>query len=196
MIPLTAIFLVSLSQHAQRYWLRLASSNFFTSLLRCLFSFSLPSLLDDLGHAACADGVPAFANRESQALLQSYWRDQCHFAAHVVARHHHFHACRQFHVAGHVRGAEIKLWTVAGKKRRVAPAFFLRQHVCFGLELRVRGDRTRLTHHLPALHVFLFRPAQQQTNVVARKPFVQKLFEHFHARHNFLLCRTEAHDFD
>src|SRR5216683_6125343 len=80
------------------------------------------SLLEDLGYRASAYGVAAFANREAQALLQRYRRDQRHFAAYVVARHHHFHAGRQFHVARHVRRPEIKLWTIAREERRVTSA--------------------------------------------------------------------------
>ena len=115
-------------------------------------------------------------------------------ADHVVSRHHHLHARRQLHVPGHVRRPEIKLRPVAREKRRVPPAFFLRQHVRFRLELRVRRDRSRLGQHLPALHFFLFRAAQQQAHVVSRHPFVQQLAEHLHARHHPLHRRPEAHD--
>src|SRR6202795_2994736 len=74
------------------------------------------ALLDDLRDGAGADGVAAFANREAQALLQSDPRDQRCFAARVVARHHHLRSGWQLHVAGHVRGAEVKLRTIAGKE--------------------------------------------------------------------------------
>src|SRR5947209_2285652 len=57
--------------------------------------------------------MPAFANRESQALFQRDRRDQRYFAAHVVARHHHFHAGRQLDVTSHVRRAEVELRPVA-----------------------------------------------------------------------------------
>src|SRR6202011_6166486 len=113
-------------------------------------------LFDDLRDRACAHGVAAFANGEAQTLFESYWGDECDFAADVVAGHHHFDALRQLHVAGYVRGAEIKLWTVAGEKRCVTPAFFLGQHVRFSFELRVRRDRTRLANYLAALHIFFF----------------------------------------
>src|ERR1700676_4568047 len=117
-------------------------------------------LFDDLRDRACAHGVAAFANREAQTLFESYWGDECDFAADVVAGHHHLDALRQLHVAGYVRGAEVKLWTVAGKKRGVTSAFFLGQNVRFGLELRVRRDRTGLANYLAALHIFFFRAAQ------------------------------------
>ena len=115
-------------------------------------------------------------------------------AAHIVSRHHHLHARRQLHVARHVRRPEIKLRTVAREERRVPPAFFLRQHVRFRLELRVRRDRGRLGQHLPALHFFLFRPAQQQPDVVSRHAFIQQLPEHLDPGHHTLHRRTEAHD--
>jgi len=140
-----------------------------------LFSSSSPDeqLFDDLRDRACAHGVAAFANGEAQTLFESYRGDKCDFAADVVAGHHHFNALRQLHVAGDVRGAEVKLWTVAGEKRGMAPAFFLGQHVRFGFELGVRRDRARLANDLPALHVFFFRAAQQEANVIARQAFVQ-----------------------
>src|SRR3984957_2127223 len=97
-------------------------------------------LFDDLRDRACAHGVAAFANREAQALFESYWGDECDFTADIVAGHHHLDALRQLHVAGDVRGAEVKLRTVAGEKRSVAPAFFLGHNVRFGFELGVRGD--------------------------------------------------------
>ena len=97
-------------------------------------------LFDDLRDRACAHGVAAFANGEAQTLFESYRGDECDFAADVVAGHHHFNALRQLHVAGYVRGAEVKLRTVAGEKRCVAPAFFLGQHVRFGFELGVWRD--------------------------------------------------------
>src|SRR6266513_1525135 len=163
---------------------------------RIAYPFALCPLFDDFSDGAGADGVAGFANREPQALLQSHWRDQRYFAAHVVARHHHLHARWQLHVSRHVRGAEIKLWPVPREERRVPPAFFLRQYVRFGFELRVRRDASRLAHHLPALHVFFFRAAQEQANVIPREAFIQQFAEHFHARYHFLLRRTEPHDFD
>src|SRR6202048_21963 len=117
-------------------------------------------LFDDLRDRACAHGMAAFANREAQTLFESYWGDECDFAADVVAGHHHFDAGRQLHIAGDVRGAEIKLWTVAGEERGVAPAFFLGQHIRFGFELRVWRDRAGLANDLAALHIFFFRAAQ------------------------------------
>src|ERR1700730_10244855 len=117
-------------------------------------------LFDDLRDRACAHGVAAFANREAQTLFESYWGDECDFAADVVAGHHHLDALRQLHIGGAVRGAEIKLWTVAGEERGVAPAFFLGQNVRFGFELRVWRDRAGLANDLAALTASFFRAAQ------------------------------------
>src|SRR5260370_2232969 len=47
------------------------------------------SLLDDFSNGTSADSVPAFANREPQALLQGDWRDQPPFPAPVLTPHHH-----------------------------------------------------------------------------------------------------------
>src|SRR5215469_14474143 len=151
-------------------------------------------LLDDVGHGAGADGVSAFANRKPQPFLQRYRRDQAHFAAHVVARHHHLHPFFQLHVARHVCRPKVKLRPVSRKKRCVPSPLFLRQHVRFRFELRVRRDRSRLAHHLPAFHVLFLRTPQQQSHVVARYPLVQQLPEHLHPCHYLLLCRSESHN--
>src|ERR1700693_3119430 len=153
-------------------------------------------LFDDLRDRACAHGVAAFANREAQTLFESYRGDKCDFAADVVAGHHHLDALRQLHVAGYVRGTEVKLWTVAREKRGVTAAFFLGQHVGFRFELGVRRDRTRLANYLAALHIFFFCAAQQQTYVIARETFVQQLAKHFHASDHLLLCGAETDDLD
>src|ERR1700682_2610591 len=116
-----------------------------------ILSPCLIGLLYDLRHSAGANGVPAFANREPQALLERHRGDQRYFAAHVVSRYHHLHSVRQLHVSGYVRGAEIKLGPVAREEWRVPPAFFLRQHIRFRLELGVRRNRSRLAAHPPTL---------------------------------------------
>src|SRR5271156_3032440 len=156
--------------------------------------FSHSRLLDDLGNRSGAHGVPAFANREAQALLQGYRRYQRNLTRYVVARHHHLHSRRQLHIPRHVRRAEIKLRPVPGEERCMPPAFFLRQNVRLSLKLRVRRDRPRLRQHLPALHFILLRAAQQQSNVVSRHALVQQLAEHFDSRHRLLHRRTEAHN--
>src|SRR5271165_6068562 len=100
-------------------------------------------LLNNLRDRAGAHGVAAFTNREPKALFKSYRCNQGYSATHVVPRHHHFHPCVQLHVSRHVRSAEVELWPVAREKRGVPSAFFLRQHVRFGLELGVWRDRAR-----------------------------------------------------
>src|ERR1700681_3295910 len=149
-------------------------------------------LFDDLRDRACAHGVAAFANGEAQTLFESYRGDEGDFATDVVAGHDHLDALRQLHVAGDVRGAEVKLWTVAGEKRGVAAAFFLGQNVRFGLEFCVRRDRTGLANYLAALHIFFFRAAQQEAHVIASQTFVEQLAKHFHAGNYFLLRGAET----
>src|SRR6266446_887999 len=117
-------------------------------------------LLDVFGDGSRAHGVAAFADGEAQPAFQRHRRDQRNLRRYVVSRHDHLHSRRQLHVPGHVRGPKIKLRPVPAEKRRVPPALFLGQHVSLGLELGVRRDRTRLGHHLPALHLFFFRAPQ------------------------------------
>src|SRR6266571_8364500 len=133
----------------------------------------LPLLSNNVCYGSRADRSAAFADRESQSLLQRYRRDQIDRQAHVVSRHHHFHPFRHFRRARHVRRPEIKLRTVSLKKRGMASPFFFRQDVYPRREFRVRRDRSRLRHHLPPLHFFLLGPPQQQSHVVSRLPFIQ-----------------------
>src|SRR6201981_1355787 len=94
-----------------------------------ILSPCLMALLENLRDRAGAHSVAAFTNREPQTLLERHRRDQRDFTAHVVARHHHFHALRQLHVTGYVRGAEVELRTIAGEERCMTPPFFLRSAV-------------------------------------------------------------------
>src|SRR5580658_6489583 len=153
-------------------------------------------LLDDFRDSACAHRVAAFADRESQPLLERHRRDQRDLRTHVVPRHHHLHSRRQLDVSRYIRRPKVKLRSVSREERRVPPPFFLRQYVRFRLELRVRRDRSRLRQHLPPLHLVLLRPTQQQSHVVSRHPLIQQLPEHFHARHRLLHRRPESHDLD
>src|SRR5258708_20287280 len=119
-----------------------------------ILSPCLISLFHYFRDGAGAHGVAAFANRKPQALLQRHRSDQAHFAAHVVSRHHHLHPLRQFHVPRHVRRPKVKLRPVSREKRRVPPAFFLRQHVAFPLSRRVLCHASRLCHRLSPLPFF------------------------------------------
>src|SRR5262249_42327243 len=109
------------------------------------------ALFEDLGDDAGADGAPALADRETQALVHRDRRDEVDLQLDVVARHHHLRALGQRADAGHVGGAEVELRAVAVEERRVAAALLLREDVRLGLELRVRRDGARLREHLPAL---------------------------------------------
>src|SRR6185437_2387292 len=133
----------------------------------------LSRLLNNLRNGSRTHGPSAFADGEPQSLLHGYRRDQLDGQGHVVARHHHLRPARQLRHSRHVRGAEVELRTITLEERRMPPAFFLRQHVNFGLELGVRRNRSRLGQHHPALHVFLRRASEQQPGIVARHAFIQ-----------------------
>ena len=85
------------------------------------------------GDDAGADGSPALADGEAQALVHGDGRDQLHIHRDVVARHHHLDALRQKHMPRHIRRAEIELRPVVREKRRVAATLVLRQNI--GLRL-------------------------------------------------------------
>src|SRR5438067_9062130 len=155
----------------------------------------LTLLFHNIRNRTRANRAAAFTNREAQAFLHRNRRDQFNLHLHVVARHHHLHTCRQVRHTRHVRRPEIKLRPIAREERRVSTAFFLRQHVRFSLELRVRRDRSRLRNHLPAFDVLALHSSEQQSDVVAGRPFIQKLLEHLHARHYRLDGRPDTHHF-
>src|SRR5215204_1270511 len=82
-------------------------------------------LLRDVGDRSGADRAAAFANRELRALLERDRGDQLHADAGVVARHDHLDAFVEMQCAGHVRGADVELRTVAVEERRVTAALLL-----------------------------------------------------------------------
>src|ERR1700722_6073638 len=99
-------------------------------LMNCLLSY-------DLADRSSANGAAALANREAQTLVHGHRRDQLDLKLHVVSRHHYFHPFGQLSNASHVRGAEIKLRTIAFEERRVTSTLVFRQDVNFALELLV-----------------------------------------------------------
>src|SRR5690606_9144532 len=117
---------------------------------------------------AGADGTTAFTDGEAQAFFHGDRRNQLDRHLHVVSRHYHLGARRQFDAAGDVRGPEVKLRPIAVEERGVTTAFVLAQHVHVGGEVGVRGDRARLGQHLTTLDFFTLGAAQQDANVVAR----------------------------
>ncbi len=95
-------------------------------------------LLNDFGHNASTNGTTTFADREAQTVVHSDRSDQGNNHFHVVARHDHFNAFRQFTSTGNVSGTEVELRTVAFEERGVTTTFFFGQYVDFGFEDSVR----------------------------------------------------------
>src|SRR6202044_980300 len=83
----------------------------FARRARCLDG---QSLLNDFRDGAGAYRASAFADGKAQALLRSFG---------------------QLPRAGHGRGAEVELRTIAVEERSVTAAFFFRQNVDLALEL-------------------------------------------------------------
>src|SRR5438105_7549326 len=152
-------------------------------------------LFDYIRHGTGADRAAAFTYREAQPLLHRNRRDQFNLHLHVVSRHHHLDSLRQMRDPSHVSCSKVELRPVAREEWRVPATFFLGQHVCFSLELRVRRDRAGLRDDLPPLDVLALHSSQQQPHVISRHTFIQQLLEHLHARHHRLQRRPDAHYF-
>src|SRR6185436_16556116 len=98
-------------------------------------------LLVDLRDDPGADGAPALADREPEALVHGDRLDQLDRHLDVVPRHHHLRPLGEVGDPGHVGGAEVELRPVAGEERRGTTALLLFQAVDLGFELCMRGDR-------------------------------------------------------
>src|SRR5690606_19287561 len=116
-----------------------------------VFSQRGRELLDDLRNNARTNRAAAFANSEALLLFESDRSDQRDDEFHVVARHNHLGAGREFHDARHVGRAEVELRTVVGEERRVTATFILVEDVHLSFELLVRLHGARLAQHLAAL---------------------------------------------
>src|SRR5690554_2953259 len=158
-----------------------------------------PSLtsLEDLRHTARADGPATLTDGEAEALLHGDRLDQLDRHLGVVAGHDHLGALGQRDDAGDVGGAEVELRAVVRVERVVTAALVLGQDVDLGLELRVRGDRTRLHDDLAALDLLALGAAQEQADVLARLGEVEQLAEHLDAGDGGLEGgRLDADDLD
>src|SRR5690606_7554493 len=143
-----------------------------------LFPDQSSRLLDDRGDHAGTNDTTAYANREAQAIFHGVRSDQGDSHLHVVTRHDHFYAVRQFARTDHVSGPEVELRTVALEERSMTTTFFFGQHVHFTLELGVRLDGARYTQNLTTLNVVTLGTTQQNTYVLTGTTFVQQLAEH------------------
>src|SRR5450759_383171 len=135
-------------------------------------------LLVDLDDPTGAHGAAALADGEAQALLHGDRLDQGDAHLGVVTGHDHLDAFGQSDDAGDVGGPEVELRPVVVEERRVPATLVLAQDVNLGLELLVRGDRTRLADDLPALDLLALDAAQQQADVVAGAALVEQLAKH------------------
>ena len=77
----------------------------------------------------------------------------------------------------------------------MAATLILGEHVYFGLEAGVGIHRPGLGHHLAPLDFLLFDSTHEETDVVARPPFVEKLAEHLDVGDGGLLGILDSHDF-
>src|SRR3990170_67103 len=151
-------------------------------------------LLVDLDDAAGGDGAATLTDREPQTLIHRDRVDQLHPHLRVVSRHHHLSPLRQRDQPGDIRRPEIELRPIPTEERVMPAPLLLGQHIHLSIELRVRRDRPRHTHHLTPLHIILTRPPQQQPHIVPSTSLIQQLTEHLHTRHRRPLRRTDPHD--
>src|SRR5262249_18627027 len=153
-------------------------------------------LLDYFGNDTRADGAATLSDGEPEALVHGDRLNQLDRHLDVVSRHHHLGPLGEVGDAGHVGGAEVELRAVAREERGVAAALLLLPAVDLRLELRMRGDRSRLAENLAALDLLALGAAEQATDVVARPALVEDLPEHLDAGHDGLARRLDAHDLD
>src|SRR5690554_738752 len=152
-------------------------------------------LLDNLGDHAGTNGTAAFTNREAQAIFHGDRSDQGNSHFHVVTRHYHFNAFRQFTRTGYISSPEVELRTVALEERSMTTTFFFGQYVHFTLELGVRLDGARYTQNLTTLNVVTLGTTQQNTDVLTGTTFVQQLAEHLNTSTGGLGGVADTHDF-
>src|SRR5436190_14883600 len=139
-------------------------------------------LFNNLRNRSGSNSSSAFADGEAEAFFHGDRGDELDLHLDVVARHDHLDAGGQVCDTGDVRCPEVELRTIARKERRVTAAFFLREDIGLGLELRVRRDRARLDDDLSTLDLFTLDASQEKTDVVARHTRIEKLLEHLDAR--------------
>src|SRR6185436_17622512 len=111
-------------------------------------------------------------------------------------RHYHLHPRIERHHSRHIRRPEIELRPIPIEERRMPPPLFLRQHIDFRLELRMRRDALRLRQHHPPLHLFLLRPPQQHPHHIPCLPPIEHLAEHLDPRHHRSLIRSQPNNLD
>src|SRR5919198_179369 len=135
-------------------------------------------LFDYLGHDTRADGSPALADGEAEALVHGDRLDQLDLHLGVLTRGHELAALGELDDASDVSRAEVELRAVARDERRVTAALLLLQAVDLRLVLRMRGDRAGLGEHLAALDLLALGASQQRADVVAGAALVEDLPEH------------------
>src|SRR5262245_61097502 len=116
--------------------------------MRMLCAMSVSSL-EDFGDAAGADGASAFADGEAEAFVHGDGFAELDGHRHLVAGHHHLRALRQLDGTSDIGGPEEELGPIIVEERLVTATLVLVQHIHLTLEMSVRGDRPRLTQHLP-----------------------------------------------
>src|SRR6476469_8111751 len=149
-------------------------------------------LLDDFCYDACANSPSTLANCEAKSFVH---RDRCNKLdrhLNVVARHHHLHSLRKLNTSSHVRCTEVELRSIPLEERRVSSTLFLRQHVHFGQEVRVRRNAARLGQHHSTLDLFLSNSTKKKSDVVACLTLIEKLPEHLDSSHDRALVSIES----
>src|SRR3990172_244759 len=159
-------------------------------------SYSLISLLHDLGDRAGADRAAAFADGEAQPLPKGHRLDQLDRHAHVVAGHYHLHPFRQLHRPRHVCRPNVELRAVAVEERRMPPTLLLGEHVHLGGKVGVRLDRAGLGQDPAPDDVRTLHPTQEAAHVVARLAVVKDLAEHLDPGDHAAPRLAEADDLD
>src|SRR3989344_2360599 len=90
----------------------------FSERLNGVEAFGVAQLGYDFRNHTSSYCLTAFTDGKAHLLFHGDRSDELDLESHGVARHHHFHALLERHLAGDVGGADVELRLVTGEERR------------------------------------------------------------------------------
>jgi hypothetical protein len=97
----------------------------------------------------------------------------------VILQHNHFNSSWKSKISSYIGSAgEKKIGAVTVEEMRMTTSFIFSQNIDLGLCLGMWCDALGLCSDLTALNIFLFKTAQQQSDIVASTSFIRWPPEH------------------